>query len=402
MNEDTKHYYKMAPCPSYDIELMEGWLEHMAAKGFFLTGYGFRFGFGIFLKKEPKAVKYRLEASPKRLSFINDNGAAPPEDSLLLYEEYGWKYIAHRDDFFIYRNEQTEAREINTDPAVQALTLNVMRRNQGETLFIALMCLITVIISMRGMAFIVLVGYGTGKSFVFLICAVWLAAASVIKIYRLEKLRKKLILGENLEHRGEYGENNVPYCIGKVITMAAKACMISLAAVMFFGSFVFKPTMDISEYPGEIPFALAKDFTETIEGVSFETNSDSVYFEDDFLLPIRMNLSQKGNFTRAGEEIPFSYTVDYYETSEGWFARGIAKDLLRWKKDTIKTEVDFPLIEADFIRAYTYKNYKSNNEVQILVICKGEKAGLFVMYQPADDVVIPFESWAQSVAKSLD
>ena len=58
--EEKKTYYRLVPCPSYDVEGIESWLEDLAEEGLFLTNDGFFCGFGFFHKEEPKKVKYRF------------------------------------------------------------------------------------------------------------------------------------------------------------------------------------------------------------------------------------------------------------------------------------------------------------------------------------------------------
>ena len=59
---------RLPPCPPYDVEGMESWLSDMAAKGWRLEPDDFFFGLASFSRTEPGPVRYRLEASLKRIS----------------------------------------------------------------------------------------------------------------------------------------------------------------------------------------------------------------------------------------------------------------------------------------------------------------------------------------------
>ena len=123
---EPKTVYRYPPCPDYDVEAMESWLSDMAAKGLVLTRDGFFFGFGNFEKTEPKTMRYRLEASKYRSGTLNEYN--PPEEAQELYEAMGWQYVAARGNFHIYCTEDPEARELHTDPQVQAITIDTLRR----------------------------------------------------------------------------------------------------------------------------------------------------------------------------------------------------------------------------------------------------------------------------------
>ena len=50
-----------------------------------------------------------------------------------LGKKYDWEYVARRKDFYIYRSFDPCARELNTDPEVQALALNAVKKRQRGT-----------------------------------------------------------------------------------------------------------------------------------------------------------------------------------------------------------------------------------------------------------------------------
>ena len=125
-NERERYAYRLPPCPAYDIAGVENWLSDLAEEGLFLTKDGFFAGFAIFEYKAPQKAKYRLEAAQKKPGMWSDDGE-PDQDQLELSEKYSWEYIAKRGDFFIYRSLDPSARELNTDPDVQALALNTVK-----------------------------------------------------------------------------------------------------------------------------------------------------------------------------------------------------------------------------------------------------------------------------------
>ena len=130
-----RHVYRLAPCPAYDVEGMEGWLSDMSREGLFLVKDGFFGGFATFEYDEPREVKYRLEAAQKSTSMWAENEGEPDPEQVELSKKYSWDYIAKRGDFYIYRSYEPGARELNTDPQVQALALNAVRKRQISAVF---------------------------------------------------------------------------------------------------------------------------------------------------------------------------------------------------------------------------------------------------------------------------
>lgn len=80
---EPRYAYRLPPCPAYDVEATESWLSAMAQKGFVLTRDGFFLGFATFEKTQPQALRYRLEASEKKLAPLSED--SPPEEAEELY-----------------------------------------------------------------------------------------------------------------------------------------------------------------------------------------------------------------------------------------------------------------------------------------------------------------------------
>ena len=59
-SEEKKTYYRLVPCPSYDVEGMESWLEDLAEEGLFLTRDGFFCGFGSSTRTSTPELSYEL------------------------------------------------------------------------------------------------------------------------------------------------------------------------------------------------------------------------------------------------------------------------------------------------------------------------------------------------------
>lgn len=138
----AKFHYRIPPCPSYDFVGIEAWLEGMAEKGLFLDKDGFVFGFFQFQKGTPRKIKYRLEANTRQSPLDIGEPEAPEEEALNLNAEFGWEYWGKFREFDIYRSEDENVRELNTDPVVQAMALDAVRSRTG--FFLTFLCLMFV------------------------------------------------------------------------------------------------------------------------------------------------------------------------------------------------------------------------------------------------------------------
>ena len=128
MNEITKKQrWVLVPCLDYDVPAMESWLEEQAMQGLFLSkDDGFFLGLACFETGNPKRVRYRLGAVPKEKAFSEFD--EKKQAAIALAEEMGWEFVAEWKEFLIYRCDDAHLPELNTDPAVQALSL---KRVQG-------------------------------------------------------------------------------------------------------------------------------------------------------------------------------------------------------------------------------------------------------------------------------
>lgn len=139
MSEPAKEARRLPPCPVYDVEGMESWLTGLAREeGLLLIQDGIFAGAAAFEKGEPRQMKYRLEAAPKPTGFLADNGGEPDPEAVELNRAYHWDYVGKRGNFYIYRTDDPAARELNTDPEVQALAVNAVKKRQMGNLWLPL------------------------------------------------------------------------------------------------------------------------------------------------------------------------------------------------------------------------------------------------------------------------
>lgn len=126
---ETKSVHRIIPCPDYDVTGVESWLSYMAEQGYILRDGGVFRGIAAFDSCEPEKVRYRLQPAQKGFVLYDNDG--PDDDAVELNSAFGWKYVAKYGSFHIYRAEDTEVREMDTDPEVQAMAMNALHKSQG-------------------------------------------------------------------------------------------------------------------------------------------------------------------------------------------------------------------------------------------------------------------------------
>jgi hypothetical protein len=161
--KDARSVYRLPPCPAYDVEGMESWLTDLAAEGLHLRKDGFFAGIAILERREPAEVKIRLGVAPRGTGLLDENAGEPDEDARCLYENLGWEYVAARGRFHIYRTNDPNARELDTDPQVQAIALNeVRKRHHAAVLSSVFWLLLFPILRMRGTLLLTMLHVGSG------------------------------------------------------------------------------------------------------------------------------------------------------------------------------------------------------------------------------------------------
>ena len=201
---ETRTVLRPAPCPAWDLEGMENWLEDMAAQGLRFQADSFLFGFASFEPGAPEEVRYRLEPGRKQLSTLGPGEASPDGEALDLHESQGWEYAGRRGQFFIYRSALPLAPEPDTDPEVQAMALGGLRKRLlSGWIGFAVWLAVYLFFSLRGPVYAAL---ALGSGFLLFTGLLVLAAllGQLAAIRSLGKLRRQLRAGEGLTHRKDW------------------------------------------------------------------------------------------------------------------------------------------------------------------------------------------------------
>ncbi len=201
MEQKEKRVYRICPCHSTDIEGIQTWLEDMAAKGLQLEKDSIFLGIWSFIQERPKRLQYRLEA-------VKSNGwaseEAPDAEVQETAEEMGWSYITKYRSFHIYCSADPNARPLNSDPAVQAITVRRLRREMilhflFNCVYVFLMCYL------RSMSLGQLFLNGAMLGAVYTLAVIgafsWFVLDALVSVIYLQKACRRLKAGSPLDRR---------------------------------------------------------------------------------------------------------------------------------------------------------------------------------------------------------
>ena len=397
-----KERWLLVPCPDYDVAAMEAWLEQQAQKGLFLSAEnGFFLGFACFEVGNPKRVRYRLDVIPKEKVFADfpENKAA----AIQLAQEMGWEFVTERREFLIYRCDDETLPELNTDPAVQALSLKRVQRNLSSRVWSTCYCFFVypiLLFALRMPAFLLSVlTLGTLRVLaLFLITAV-MAAGEICDWRRLRKLRNHLQAGGRIEHTQEnpgWTKRSVAEKIASPILTAVWIALL-ISFVVKTGNPARSTQTDLSASP--LPAAS-----------SFLTlPQEDADDRDELTLLARSDVLVQGDIYTLEERVgSFRYDAEYYDMRAPWLAKWLADDFARYDARGIFssrtyriTSLDLPALDADTAYCYflqdTRRGHYWGHRVIVQKGCKVISADIWWTY----DSDFPAETIARALLAAI-
>ncbi|MBP3701322.1 MAG: DUF2812 domain-containing protein [Lachnospiraceae bacterium] len=445
----TKKQYRLAPCPYYDVATMEHWLEEEARQGHLLSEDGFFFGVAVFETCAPCQVRYRLE--PKEVLDWSAESLFPDQEARELCEEYGWKYIADRGKFFIYRSETAAARELNTDPKIQAMALKPMweheRYNLSSSLFwIVAYPLVRYLLGKQSFMRMC-IGMGTWLFAMGLAIGVWMLIRSSARLAHIARMRRRLAAGESLQAYNMDGQSlqkrRRAYWLGNLslglLVVIWVCCVFQGCAQDLENANQIPLENYVAEYRREygqkygiepvriFPFADMSELVERSWEYNEETGTDPsassdptenasfpfTFFESgmypgkmnyveakrDLLASTVIQLNQNGSVTLPdGREFEGILYVDYYDTTMPWVAQVLYWEYVKeGQHNKHYKEIDLPELPVD--EAICFMAY-----LPTLVLRKGDVLMVVELTQfvhDASDYELEPAQWARIFAESM-
>lgn len=205
---------RLIPDNRWDMGMMEGWLEDMAAEGWLLEKWGGYFA--TFERWEPRAIRFRLE--PDRYQTRQEQEAEEE-----IYTQLGWRHLCVAGHFQIYYCLDPEAPELQTDPVAESWLVEKMlkktRRNLVLSWLFLLVCLalygVQLLRSETPVEDLIL---GTDAEVVFAgLLLPWLVWETVRGLRRIDGLRRQVAAGFPRSHTGDWKKNRRYAALGLTV-----------------------------------------------------------------------------------------------------------------------------------------------------------------------------------------
>ena len=350
---------RIPPCPDYDIRGTEAWLEQMALDGNILCeGHAFQYGFAYFETGTPRRIRYRITPARKVTQTIatpSSNPQPPDKETAEFHSQFGWEYTTYRGQFWIFRCEDPEAPEMNTDPQVQAIALKVAEKRLRSHLFWLLMYGVMMICTRSVLFCSTLVEYGlrhywTVPIFLILACIAWVPG-----ILHIIRFRKELKQGRFPE------KTTFPSPAKAYIQFLARGLPL---VWMFYGMWITGLTPSrygdtlTPEMAEELPYVTAADLFPEAE-VEYSNNDSYIYqWETDSASSVYFNENFRLTFP-DGTTVTGYWNLTRSETAFGWIAAGAAREtrFIEWLRRDNEL-IPLMLENAGWCRAYRVNSYR--------------------------------------------
>lgn len=400
---EPKLAHRLIPCPQYDVSGMECWLSDMAKQGLLLQKDGLFAGIATFERTMPQRVKYRLQPAEKSTGMWSDNNGDPDIEVIELSKEYGWEYVAKRGEFHIYRTFDLDTRELHTDPEVQVLAMNAMRKRQRDNLFSSIFFgLFYPWLIFKGKIMISIVHIGTIPMVLIMIACLWMSINSIVSAVKLIKLRKKILNGEETGSGINWKKGAWIYHANNVLRRCVYIAAIFLFLKLMSDQILYEEYIPLTEYTKDVPFATMEDFLPSGERELINMkvgNMNTVREWSDLLSPVNYEWDEVGEVNHPdGRVLSGGLEVIYHETKAPWIAKRLAREyLLKGRENK-----EFELLELEIEGLDQVIAYNSTLHYPSIILRKGSKILYARFYTHASGTVTyELEEWAGFLAECL-
>ena len=396
--------WRLPPCPPYDVEGMESWLSDMAAQGWKLEPDDFFFGIASFIKTDPAPVRYRLEASPKKVSTWSDDGGVPDREAWELNTDCGWEYAGRRGQFFIYRTADRDAPELHTDPRVQALAVKAVEKRRTADLIILLAWLLTLWIfyTLRGLS-VLLAAVMIGPSFLLTLALAVLLGLGILiaELVYLRRLRRKLQKGLPPDRKKDWRRTGRRHYALRAAFILLLVLYAAVSLRTMYTKLEHKDRTPLAEYTGKPPFATIADFGEGVYAETWSNISfDYVSQWSNVFLVSGMEWGENAEVHCLDNTwLMAGLRVNYYEARSEFLAKLIAAEHRR--VDRIKARKYYGPLVLPELGLDEASAYRSELNFPTVVFRRGRVVVRAMFYQTGENERLPLEEWAGILAESL-
>lgn len=391
---EPKYTYRFPPCPVYDVETMESWLEELARRGLLLSRGGSFCGFVELEKTTPTAMRYRTQPLKKQGLFEDRD---VEEEVVEMAGEYGWSYLCRIGEYGVFATGDPAARELHTDPRVQAVSMAALHRRKRNSVLsssVLLLLAMALIIWSGPVSFLI----QNDLHFFWAVIPLWIVGAvlDIRELRWLRRTREKLSLGEHLARDKNWRVHCWQHRISAV-------CAVLLIA-FFYGSWLSQSLLDWEDRrweplteASEVPFATMEDLGDgTLQPDNLISRSNHLAQRTTVLADRQVKLCQSGRVLRDGVcTLSGTLDVEYYELRSTWLARELFRELKQQalRKDGV-TAAETPQLPAE--QEYAYIDY-----FPTLLLQDGSRVLRARLVQYSDSPGCELAQWADRIAESI-
>lgn len=232
-------------------------------------------GFASFELGTPAQVRYRLAAAQKNTSMWADDLGEPDPDEVELNACFNWEYVSKRGQFYVYRSYDAVGRELDSDPDVQTIALNYVRRRQRTNL-ISLIYWVVVypILKIDGTLLLFAFSIGVNAFLLQMIITVLLIVVCLLKLIHLGKLKKKLETDGGLDHDKDWKKHLYAYFSRNVAIAMLIVLWVGVLLQGWSDTVLDIGVIPLSDFTGTVPFATLEDLPDT-EVTAYKQTSGS-------------------------------------------------------------------------------------------------------------------------------
>ena len=398
--KDTKSVHRIIPCPDYDVTGVESWLSYMAEQGYILRDGGVFRGIAAFDRCEPEKVRYRLQPAQKGFVIYDNDG--PSDDEVELNGAFGWKYVAKYGVFHIYRADDIDAREMDTDPEVQAMAMNSLHRSQRfNIIWMSIWIIVYLAIVFTSQPFLSMVNRGSLISIALVLCVIIFIVTGLVKAVSLYRLRRKILDGDSLGSGTNWRRGARIYTVKAVVGIIAYVAMIVFGCMFILSDGVDRNQMPLSEYQGEVPFQTITDLVscsdiQKVDNVDDDVNTISKW--SDILWPENYKVYEYGDIVYTDGNICHGgLVITYHEAKNEWLADKLYQAYVqRAKHQSDYEKIDMKIAGLDDVDAYW-------DGSESVIMRKGNKLIVASFYMSGENRHEgDLEEWADCIAESLE
>lgn len=381
---------RLSPCPDYDIEGRQAWLEEMARNGYVLTRFT---RFGVYFKKtEPHHIRYRLQP------LLRKQGPAPEE--IALAEEFGWIHLGNHGYFAVFGTGDPNAQELHTDPQIQALVLGQLLRKRIMTYLTALLLYLPIIWLGFRSSLILLTENTLLLNWlvpIVLILVLWTTGAELVHLHQLQR---QLTLGQPLEHAKNWQAGKYRH---QTIHLSTTILCFSLILASYGNTHLPWETYRWKPVEEPLPFAaledLAPDSRYDVGDWVMENNNEAAV-RSTLLVKKQIKFLQCGYLHHPDQTVSNCwYTVDYHDMRTEYLAEALFRQL---KNHPVNLSKDGKNLDLPVEQAYFYHRSRPT-----LLLQNGTEVLKIQFSQPLlsgtafEAWILPEEQWIAAAAEAM-